>query len=258
MLINGYYRCPIPIEDGDYEYPRFFVLAQVIEYNEMANAVKVKMHDILGSGVFYGSLFKHDMFFANAISRCAGLVGGTVEGNFGRGKIVAVVNPQSEEDPYWYYIKKPDGGYVKACETELRLDYTQMDYSPAKQMKNYEFQHPSWFINHIKVSKNLHLVNNGSYGFNVLVGCRTYLLPHQVSTITRCLETYPVRYMLADEVGLGKTVEACSILKILRSENTGLRVLIIVPGSLIGQWKVETMRIQYHPEKGRTKPSPRK
>ena len=239
MLINSYYRCPIPIEEGDNEYPRFFVLAQVIEYNEMANAVKVKMHDLLGSGVFYGSLFKHDVFFTSAISHCAGMVGGTAEGKFGRGTIAAVVKPKREDDSYWYYIKKPNGEYVKACETELRLDYTQMDYSPAKQMKNYEFQHPSWFINHIKVSKNLHLVNNGSYGFNVLAGCRAYLLPHQVSTITRCLETFPVRYMLADEVGLGKTVEACSILKILRSENNGLRALIIVPGALIGQWKNE-------------------
>ena len=239
MLINSYYRCPIPIEEGDEKYPRFFVLAQVIDYNKMANAVRVKMHDLLGSGIYYRSLFKHNVFFATTISRCAGIVGGTAEGIFGRGIIAAVVPPKSEDDPYWYYVKKPDGEYIKVCETEICLDYTQMDYSPAEQAKRYEFQHPSWFINHLKVSKNLHLVNNASYGFSVLAGCRAYLLPHQVSTITRCLETKPVRYMLADEVGLGKTVEACSILKILRSENSDLRIVIIAPGSLIGQWRNE-------------------
>lgn len=241
MLINSYYRCPIPIEEGDSEFPRFFVLAQVIEYSEMANAVKVKMHDLLGSGVYYGVLFKHDVFYVSSISRCAGMVGGIAEGKFGRGTISAVIEPECDDEPYWYYIKLPNGEHRKICETEIKLDYTQMDYFPAKQLKNYEFQHPSWFINHIKVSRNLHLVNNGSYGFSVLAGCRAYLLPHQVSTIARCLETSPVRYMLADEVGLGKTVEACSILKIMQSENEQFRSLIIVPGALVGQWKNELL-----------------
>ena len=114
-----------------------------------------------------------------------------------------------------------------------------MNYSPEKQLRAYEFQHPTWFINHLKVSKNLHLVNNATYGFRVLAGCRAFLLPHQISTVARCFETTPVRYMLADEVGLGKTVEACSILSILASENKDLRVLIIVPSALASQWKNE-------------------
>lgn len=116
---------------------------------------------------------------------------------------------------------------------------SQMNYAPDKQLRAYEFQHPTWFINHLKVSKNLHLVNNATYGFRVLAGCRAFLLPHQISTVARCFETTPVRYMLADEVGLGKTVEACSILSILSSENKDLRVLIVVPGALASQWKNE-------------------
>ena len=45
--------------------------------------------------------------------------------------------------------------------------------------------------------------------------------------------------MLADEVGLGKTVEACSILKILMSENRRFKSLIIAPAALLSQWKNE-------------------
>ena len=141
--------------------------------------------------------------------------------------------------PYWYWIKFPNGKYAKECETELKFDYSQMNYAPDKQLRAYEFQHPTWFINHLKVSKNLHLVNNATYGFRVLAGCRAFLLPHQISTVARCFETTPVRYMLADEVGLGKTVEACSVLSILASENKDLRVLIVVPGALASQWKNE-------------------
>lgn len=128
---------------------------------------------------------------------------------------------------------------VFSKKAQMKFDYSQMNYAPDKQLRAYEFQHPTWFINHLKVSKNLHLVNNATYGFRVLAGCRAFLLPHQISTVARCFETTPVRYMLADEVGLGKTVEACSVLSILASENKDLRVLIVVPGALASQWKNE-------------------
>ena len=97
------------------------------------------------------------------------------------------------DKPYWYWIKFPNGKYAKECETELKFDYSQMNYAPDKQLRAYEFQHPTWFINHLKVSKNLHLVNNATYGFRVLAGCRAFLLPHQISTVARCFETTTMR-----------------------------------------------------------------
>lgn len=240
MLVGCYYRCPIAVEEGDKDHPHFFVLAQLVEYNEIADAIKVEMHDLLGSGQYYGDLFRKNVFFAQEVTRCEACPGGIVEGRWGRGTIVSRTSgPHSEDKPYWYWIRLSNGKYVKECETELRFDYSQMNYSPAKQLRTYEFQHPTWFINHLKVSKNLHLVNNATYGFRVLAGCRAFLLPHQISTVARCFETTSVRYMLADEVGLGKTVEACSILSILASEKKNLRVLIIVPGTLVGQWENE-------------------
>ena len=240
MIVGCYYRCPIEVEAGDKNHPRFYVLAQVVEYNEIADAVKTEMHDLLGSGEYYGDLFRRNLFFAQDVTRCEASPGGVVEGSWGRGTIISRASePYTEDQPYWYWVKLPNGKCVKACETDIKLDYSQMNYSPEKQLRAYEFQHPTWFINHLKVSKNLHLVNNATYGFKVLAGCRAFLLPHQISTVARCFETTPVRYMLADEVGLGKTVEACSILSILKSENSSLRVLIIVPGALVSQWKNE-------------------
>ena len=240
MIVGCYYRCPIEVEAGDKNHPRFYVLAQVVDYNEIADAVKTEMHDLLGSGEYYGDLFRRNLFFAQDVTRCEASPGGVVEGSWGRGTIISRASePYTEDQPYWYWVKLPNGKCVKACETDIKLDYSQMNYSPEKQLRAYEFQHPTWFINHLKVSKNLHLVNNATYGFKVLAGCRAFLLPHQISTVARCFETTPVRYMLADEVGLGKTVEACSILSILKSENSSLRVLIIVPGALVSQWKNE-------------------
>ena len=240
MLTGCYYRCPIVIEEGDNDHPRFFVLAQVLEYNELADAIKVKMHDILGSEEYYSDIFNHNVYRADVVTRCEAMPGGAVEGPWGRGTIVSrAQEPYSEDQPYWYWIKLPNGKYIKACETDLKIEYSQMNYAPEKQLRAYEFQHPTWFINHLKVSRNRHLVNNATYGFRVLAGCRAFLMPHQISTVARCFETMPVRYMLADEVGLGKTVEACSILSILASENKSLRVLIVVPGALVSQWQNE-------------------
>ena len=240
MLIGCYYRCPIVVEEGDNDYPRFFVLAQIVEYNELAEAVKVEMHDLLGSGMYYQEIFRQSVFDVQSVARCSAAVDSVVEGPWGRGTVTArAAEPFGENEPYWYWVNLSDGRYIKVCETELRIEYSQMSYQPEKQLRAYEFQNPSWFISRLKVSRNQHLVNNAIYGFRILAGCRAYLLPHQISTVARCMETMPVRYMLADEVGLGKTVEACSILRILASENVELRSLIIVPGALISQWRNE-------------------
>ena len=61
MLVGCYYRCPIVVEEGDRDHPRFYVLAQLVEYNEIADAVKVEMHDLLGSRQYYGDLFQHNV-----------------------------------------------------------------------------------------------------------------------------------------------------------------------------------------------------
>jgi SNF2 family DNA or RNA helicase len=64
---------------------------------------------------------------------------------------------------------------------------------------------------------------------------------HQVSVALRALEKTQPRLILADEVGLGKTIEAGLILKELRARmGTDLeRVLIMVPASLVTQWRYE-------------------
>jgi hypothetical protein len=64
---------------------------------------------------------------------------------------------------------------------------------------------------------------------------------HQVSVALRALDKSQPRLILADEVGLGKTIEAGLILKELRARMGAdlERVLIIVPASLVTQWRFE-------------------
>ena len=254
MIEGCYYRCPIALEENDRDYPRFFVLAQLLEYNEMADAVVMQMHDLLGSGDFYNDILQQNVFTAQSVVRCEAAPGGIVECSLGRGTIISrAAVPYNESKPFWYWVKLTDGNCIKVCETNMKIEYSQMNYSPESQLSTYEFQHPTWFINHQKVSRNRNLINNATYGFRTLAGCRAFLLPHQISTVARCLETMPVRYMLADEVGLGKTVEACSILRILLSENRKMRTIIVVPAALISQWKNE-LHYKYNLDAGISSP----
>ena len=67
---------------------------------------------------------------------------------------------------------------------------------------------------------------------------RIALLPHQLWVCKRVLESWPTRWLVADDVGLGKTIEAGLILTPLLSSGRVHRLLILAPASLVGQWQV--------------------
>lgn len=77
---------------------------------------------------------------------------------------------------------------------------------------------------------------------NGLLGIRANLIPHQLYVAWAACEREQVRVLLADEVGLGKTLEAGMILtRLLKLERIS-RALIVVPDALQVQWLVELIR----------------
>lgn len=72
--------------------------------------------------------------------------------------------------------------------------------------------------------------------WGVLSTSRIALLPHQLWVCRRILETWPTRWLVADDVGLGKTVEAGLVFWPLIAKGTVRRLLIICPASLVEQW----------------------
>src|SRR5919108_2242659 len=64
-------------------------------------------------------------------------------------------------------------------------------------------------------------------------------LPHQIDVAQRVLRDMGGRAILADEVGLGKTIEASLIYKELAIRGLARRALILTPASLVGQWQGE-------------------
>jgi len=77
---------------------------------------------------------------------------------------------------------------------------------------------------------------------NGFVGGRIDLIPHQLYIAHEVSTRYAPRVLLSDQVGLGKTIEACLILHRLLLSGRISRVLILVPDSLVHQWFVEVLR----------------
>jgi SNF2 family DNA or RNA helicase len=72
-------------------------------------------------------------------------------------------------------------------------------------------------------------------------------LPHQIEVLSRAVSGDRVRYLLADEVGLGKTIEAGLILRELKARGLVRRTLVVAPAGLVTQW-VSEMRIHFGEE----------
>jgi ATP-dependent helicase HepA len=92
----------------------------------------------------------------------------------------------------------------------------------------------------------LHLASlREAEGLGSFLGGRIRLFPHQLHAAERAAAADPVRWLLADEVGLGKTIEACLVLSRLVRTGRAERCLVVAPETLTVQWLGELWR-KYH------------
>ncbi|MCK5724382.1 MAG: RNA polymerase-associated protein RapA, partial [Gammaproteobacteria bacterium] len=137
-----------------------------------------------------------------------------------------------------YNVTNSEGVASQLCETQLsaaiklnrpqdRLFTAQFDPEKA-----YVLRHDTLNIKH-KLSTS---------SVNGLYGVRMSLIPHQLYIAHEVALRPSPRVLLADEVGLGKTIEAGLILHHQLTSGRAQRILIIVPDALLHQWLVEMLR----------------
>ncbi len=123
---------------------------------------------------------------------------------------------------------------------ESKIDHHTQLNRPAERLFSRQIDDDKWFeLRYQTLLQKKRLAQSDLYG---LSGVRTSLIPHQLYIAHEVANRYAPRVLLADEVGLGKTIEAGLILHHQLLTERAKRVLIILPESLIHQWLVEMLR----------------
>lgn len=240
MIEKGIFvRCPIDREHP--REPRIFATGKVISINEFNETAHIVFLDPFGYKNFFDYIPDEVEEAPLAVlDRCHLFKGSRVK--YDRHTGVVIEYKKRDDDGYDYYIQDSNTKeYVYVNEKRIIASFFSGAANPVRQLARYEFQNPCWYLGRQIVKDTMNILDNSIFGFKELAGCKIYLKAFQVNTIMRCLQTEKCRYMLADEVGLGKTIEACSILKIYLSNKAGKNVLIVVPASLIAQWRTELL-----------------
>ncbi len=234
MIKNGMFvRCAI----DDEKFSRDYAIGKIKEIDEFSELVDIIFFDVNGVGKFYPKP-KNKKYNVNKISHIKIRIGAIVKYKKTR-YIVKALKLNKENGMYYYYIQSDEDLIEYVSESMLECSYNDGCVCPLEQLKNYEFQNPMWFFGRSIVSRTMHIINNSLYGFSEVAGCKIYLKTHQLRTIIRCLQDGICRNMIADEVGMGKTIEASAVLKVYLKDNHNSNIIIIVPDSLVEQWRIE-------------------
>ena len=133
-----------------------------------------------------------------------------------------------------YEFLMPNGKITQIFEPEI---YSKYEKPLEGLIKSKRIDSPQNFL--IKYWANLFHSYYTSYQIKCITNSRLSLMPHQINVAHRLSEEHFPRVILADEVGLGKTIEAGIYIKEMMARNLAERILIIVPASLLTQWQFE-------------------
>lgn len=144
-----------------------------------------------------------------------------------------------EQEGLLTYVGKTADGEELELE-EIELNHHIQFNKPQDRLLIGQTDPSAWFL--LRYQTWVRLQQHQQSQVKGLLGGRTSLIPHQLFIAHESANRLAPRIMLADEVGLGKTIEAGLILHHRLINGLSKRVLIIVPESLLHQWLVEMLR----------------
>ncbi|MDC0602183.1 RNA polymerase-associated protein RapA [Aliiglaciecola sp.] len=138
-----------------------------------------------------------------------------------------------------YHGKRNDNGEETSLK-ETFVDHHFQLNQPQKRLLAGQVDEPKWFDTRAQCIH--HQYRHATSDLLGFVGARVDIIPHQLHIASEVGRRHAPRVLLADEVGLGKTIEAALIIHQQLLTNRAQRVLIVVPSSLVHQWLVEMLR----------------
>ncbi|MEO9946650.1 RNA polymerase-associated protein RapA [Paraglaciecola sp.] len=151
-----------------------------------------------------------------------------------------VVEHVEEIDGQLIYIGERTDNQEAAILKETFIDHHFQLNQPEQRLLNGQFDDPKWFD--LREQCLTHQFSHSTSPLLGFVGARVDLIPHQLHIASEIGRRHAPRVLLADEVGLGKTIEAALIIHQQLLTERAQRVLIVVPSSLVHQWLVEMLR----------------
>lgn len=147
-----------------------------------------------------------------------------------------------------YLSERGDGGFVYQVHSgqevhdvwEGLIMPTGETDDPLELLKVYRWDTPRNYTSRWSMADLHSRWCAASGGLPAMLGARVLPLGHQIYAARRVLFDRTPRFILADEVGLGKTIEAGMIIQALQAEHREFSVLVIAPGSMSRQWLTET------------------
>ena len=154
------------------------------------------------------------------------------------GSVLTVTTLQEQGGVITYEAEAASGDHHSVVETELDA-HIELN-TPIERLLNNQLGKPRDFG--LRMTTLEHAAAGAGFGLGGLLGPRTALLSHQLYVAANIGKRFAPRVLLADEVGLGKTIEAGLILTQQLHRQRVRRVLVLVPETLAHQWLVEMQR----------------
>ncbi|WP_341529112.1 protein DpdE [Nostoc sp. UHCC 0302] len=144
-----------------------------------------------------------------------------------------------DEDTQKYQVDLPDKKTVIISEQEIYVRCNLAIKDPIETLAIKGHETPYLHDRRLALLKCLVKQRAVSRGMTGLISANINLYPHQVEVVRRVLEDVTQRYLLADEGGLGKTIEAGVILRQYLLDEPKKGAVVLVPGHLLQQWRNE-------------------
>jgi ATP-dependent helicase HepA len=144
-----------------------------------------------------------------------------------------------EHDGLFIYVGTSEDGEPAEL-PEGQLDNFIQLSRPTDRLFSGQIDANKWFS--LRAQTWQHVKHQARSDLRGLTGGRIGLIPHQLYIAHEVANRYAPRVLLADEVGLGKTIEAGMILHYQLLTERAKRALIVVPETLLHQWLVEMLR----------------
>lgn len=154
------------------------------------------------------------------------------------GQRLKVIEARANDGLLVYFCETPDGTArtlpESALDPELRFN------RPQQRLLSGRCDSDRWFT--LRYRTRLQQMQEAGSPVRGLLGARVALIPHQLYLAAEVAKRAAPRVLLADEVGLGKTVEAGLILHRMLLTGAAQRVLVVTPEPLLHQWLLELRR----------------